>query len=118
MIPLADSRRGPSQDNIITEAKKPRVVKVAQIDPGMLVYRVEPRYPTLAIQTHREGRVELRAMIATDGSIESLQIVVSDPLFNQSALEAVQQWRYRPTLLNGQAVRVDTYITVFYKMQH
>ena len=96
---------------------KSLILKVAHIDPGMLVYRVEPRYPPLAIQTHREGRVELRAMIATDGTIESLQIVVSDPLFNQSAREAVQQWRYRPTMLNGQAVRVDTYITVFYKMQ-
>ena len=101
-----------------TRETAPRVLRVAQIDPGMLVHRVEPSYPRLAIQAHREGRVELRAMIATDGSIESLQIVVSDPLFNQSALEAVQQWRYRPTLLNGQAVRVDTYITVFYKMQH
>src|SRR5207249_824957 len=46
------------------------------------------------------------------------QIVVSDPLFDQSAVEAVRQWRYRPTVLNGQRVEIDTYITVIYTMQH
>jgi protein TonB len=84
----------------------------------MLVHRVEPEYPRLAIQIHKEGRVELRAIIGTDGTIQSLQIVNGDPLFERSALDAVQQWRYRPTILNGQAVEVDTYITVIYTMQH
>jgi len=84
----------------------------------MLIRRVEPIYPPLARQMHREGRVELRAIIATDGSIQSLEIVGGDPLFYQSALEAVRQWHYKPTILNGQAVEIDTYITVIYIMQH
>ena len=84
----------------------------------MLIRRVEPRYPALAIQTHREGRVELRAVIGTDGTIQSLQVVSGDPLFLISAREAVQQWRYKPTYLNGQAVEIDTFITVVYVMQH
>jgi protein TonB len=84
----------------------------------MLVHRVEPTYPPLAIQTHREGRVELRAIIATDGSIQSLQIVRGDLLFYQSAKDAVSQWRYKPTILNGQPVEIDTYITVVYTMKH
>jgi len=88
------------------------------IDPAMLVHRVEPAYPPLARQIHKEGRVELRAIIGTDGTIQSLQIVAGDPLFDISARDAVQQWRYRPTILNGQAVEVDTYITVVYTMQH
>ena len=67
---------------------------------------------------HRVGHVELRAIIGTDGTIQSLQIVVGDPLFDQSAVEAVRQWRYRPTVLNGQRVEIDTYITVIYTMQH
>jgi len=50
----------------------------------MLIHRVEPVYPTLAKQTHRDGRVELRAIIGTDGTIQSLQIVASDPLFDLS----------------------------------
>ncbi len=80
----------------------------------MLVYRVEPAYPTLARQTRRGGRVELRAIIAADGTIQSLQVVSGDPLFIQSALQAVQQWRYKPTILNGQPVEIDTFITVVY----
>lgn len=84
----------------------------------MLIRRVEPKYPLLAIQTHREGRVELRATIATDGTIQSLEIVGGDAIFYLSAREAVSQWLYRPTVLNGQKVEVDTYITVVYTMQH
>jgi TonB family protein len=96
---------------------RPLVVKT-QIDPAMLIRRVEPVYPPLAIQIHKEGRVELRAIIGTDGTIQSLQIVASDPLFDLSAKEAVSQWRYLPTVLNGQPVEIDTYITVVYVMQH
>ena len=55
-------------------------------------------------------------MIATDGTIQSLQVVSGDPLFYQSAMEAVRQWRYRPTVLNGEAVEVDTFITVIYNI--
>ena len=84
----------------------------------MLIRRIEPVYPPLARQMRREGRVEMRARIATDGSIQSLEIVGGDPLFYQSALEAVRQWHYKPTILNGQAVEIDTYITVIYIMQH
>jgi len=82
----------------------------------MLIHRVEPVYPTLAKQTRRAGRVELRAIIATDGTIQSLQVVSGDPLFYQSALEAVREWRYRPTVLNGEAVEIDTFITVIYNI--
>jgi protein TonB len=90
---------------------------MTNIAPAMLIHRVEPVYPTLMRQIHREGRVELRAIIATDGGIVSLQVVGGDWGFYQSALEAVRQWRYRPTILNGQAVEVDTFITVIYTMQ-
>jgi len=90
---------------------------MTQLDPALLIHRVEPVYPPLARQTHREGRVELRAIIGTDGRIRSLQIVAGDPLFEQSAVEAVQQWRYKPTILNGQPVEIDTSIMVIYSMQ-
>lgn len=88
-----------------------------QLDPAMLVHRVEPVYPVLPRQMGLSGRVELRAIIATDGTIQSLQVVSGDALFYQSALEAVRQWRYRPTVLNGQPVEVDTYITVIYHLE-
>jgi TonB family protein len=76
-----------------------------------------PRVVRLARQTGRSGRVELRAIIAADGSVQSLEAVAGDPMFYQSALDAVRQWRYTPTLLNGQRVQVDTYITVIYNTQ-
>ena len=95
--------------------KPPRIV--TRLDPAMLIRRVEPKYPTLAVQTHRSGRVELRAIIAIDGTIQSLHVVSGDPLFYQSALDAVSQWGYRPTVLNGEPVEIDTFITVIYNIE-
>ena len=118
LVPLSDPRQRvlpPPNEHQVT---RPQVVRMTRLDPAMLIRRVQPIYPPLAIQTHREGRVELRAIIGTDGTIQSLQIVASDPLFDPSAKEAVSQWRYRPTILNGQAVEIDTFITVVYTMQH
>lgn len=105
------------QGPIVSEPRrqKPQLVHT-HIDPAMLVHRVEPVYPTLARQLGRAGRVELRAIIATDGTIQSLQVVSGDPLFYQSAMDAVRQWRYNPTVLNGEAVEIDTFITVIYNI--
>lgn len=85
---------------------------------AQLITRIEPRYPQLAIQIHREGRVELRAIISATGTIESLEVISGDPLFIQSALAAVREWRYRPTILNGRPVEIDTHITVIYTLSH
>lgn len=97
------------------QREKPRLVHT-QINPAMLIHRVEPVYPTLPRQIGRSGRVELRAIIAADGTIQSLQVVSGDPLFYQSAMDAVRQWRYRPTVLNGAPVEIDTFITVIYNI--
>jgi protein TonB len=119
LINLSDSRqRIPPPPNPDRSVRRPQIVRMTHLDPAMLIHRVEPKYPALAIQTHREGRVELRAIIGTDGRIESLQVVSGDTLFLMSAREAVEQWRYKPTYLNGQAVEIDTFITVVYTMQH
>jgi periplasmic protein TonB len=110
---------GPRPPEIVVETpKKPPVVYKTTIDPAMLIRRIEPLYPPLARQMRREGRVEMRARIATDGSIQSLEVVGGDPIFYQSAKDAVSQWLYRPTVLNGQKVEIDTYITVMYIIQH
>jgi periplasmic protein TonB len=118
-VPIGDKDAGPRppQPNVETPPRQ-RVVQMTHLDPAMLIRRVEPRYPTLAIQTHREGRVELRARIGTDGTIQSLEIVGGDPMFYLSAREAVSQWHYKPLILNGQPVEIDTHITVIYTMQH
>jgi protein TonB len=118
LIPLSDSRQRVLPPPNTEHHVGPRVVRMTTIDPAMLIHRVEPVYPPLAIHTHREGRVELRAIIGSDGTIQSLQVVSGDALFLMSAREAVQQWRYKPTILNGQPVEIDTYITVIYTTQH
>ncbi len=93
-------------------------VSIRHIDPAQITHRVEPSYPTLGIQLRRETRVELHAIISTDGTIQSLQVISGDPLFYQSAIDAVRQWRYTPTLLNEQPVEVDTHLTVIYSLHH
>ena len=85
---------------------------------AQLIRRVEPIYPALCIQIHCEGRVELHALISTTGAIESLEVISGHPLFIQSALAAVREWRYRPTILNGRPIEVDTHITVIYTLNH
>lgn len=116
-IAIADTRIQPERPPDL-QPQPPKRIVMTHLEPAMLTHRVEPDYPALAKQTHREGRVELRAVIATDGSIQSLQVVSGDALFLQSALAAVRQWRYRPTILNGQPVEIDTFITVVYSLQH
>jgi protein TonB len=116
-IALDDNRHPPAPPVDVRPATPHRLV-VTHLESAMLILRVEPVYPPLARQTHREGQVELRAIIATDGTIQSLQVVKGDALFLRSATDAVSQWRYRPTVLNGQPVEIETYITVIYTLQH
>ncbi len=116
-VSIGGPDRGPRPPQPVVETpSKPPVIHKTSIDPAMLIRRIEPVYPKLAIQIHREGRVEMHARIATDGTIQSLEIVSGDPIFYLSAKEAVSQWLYRATVLNGQKVEVDTYITVIYTL--
>lgn len=118
LIPIPDARTNVPPPPEAHHTTRPSILRMTQLDPAMLVYRVEPIYPPLAKQIHKEGRVELRAIIATDGTIQSLEIVSGDPIFFQSAKDAVSQWRYRPTILNGQPTQIDTHISVIYTMAH
>ncbi len=79
---------------------------------GNLIYRVEPEYPAIARLAHIQGAVVLHAIIGKEGKIENLQAVSGPPLLIRAALDAVRQWRYRPYLLNGDPVEVETQVTV------
>jgi len=115
-LPIAGPKRDPEPPQpVVVHTEKMRI-SLGHIEAASLVHRVEPVYPTLPLQMHREGRVELHAIIATDGSIQALEVVSGDPLFYASALAAVRDWRYRPTYLDGQAVEVDTQISVIYTL--
>jgi protein TonB len=115
-IRIPDSRPTPPREEARREPQTKRI-HVGVLEQAMLIRRIEPVYPTIPRQVGRSGKVELHAIIAADGSIQSLEAVDGDPMFFSSALDAVRQWRYRPTILNGVPVEVDTHITVIYSMQ-
>ena len=78
--------------------------------------KVPPVYPEAARQARIEGVVKLRVIIAKDGTIAHMEVVSGHPLLTQAALDAVRQWVYEPTLLEGKPVEVDTEIAVFFQL--
>jgi protein TonB len=89
---------------------KPPVVSVMM--QGNLVHRVEPVYPSIAKSTGVQGTVLIKALISSNGRIEQAQVISGSPLLAPAALEAIKQWRYRPYVLNGGTIEVETEITV------
>lgn len=85
---------------------------VSHMMEGNLVYRLQPAYPPLARQAGIHGTVVLQAVISRDGTIEKLQVLSGHPMLVLAAVDAVRQWRYRPYVLNGEPVEVETQVTV------
>jgi protein TonB len=77
-----------------------------------LIRRVQPEYPRIAWLMRLAGTVRLRAIIGTDGSVQQLEVLGGNPILARAAVEAVRQWCYEPTRLDGQPVEVETNITV------
>jgi periplasmic protein TonB len=82
------------------------------VQSAKLVFGPKPAYPRLALATRTQGTVRIQALIGRDGTIRNLQVLSGPPLLLAAAIEAVQQWRYRPTLLNSEPVEVITAIDV------
>ena len=97
--------------------RAPEVLKMSQgITQGLLVKRVNPVYPNTALQMHKQGTVEILANITKSGSISSAKVIKGDPMLGQAALAAVKQWKYKPYTLDGQAVEIQTQISVNFKL--
>jgi periplasmic protein TonB len=92
-------------------------ITISRISDSLLLSRVEPRYPAIAVTGRVQGEVLLAAVIDRDGRIVNLRVVSGHPMLAGAALDAVRQWRYRPTLLNGQPVEVDTTISVRFTLR-
>jgi periplasmic protein TonB len=90
-------------------AKPPRITVLRMATP---IHKVEPVYPVLARQARVSGTVELLGVLGIDGRIHELKVLRGHPLLINAALDAVRQWIYEPTLLNGVAVEVAAPITV------
>ena len=89
--------------------KPPRITVLEMAEP---IQRVPPVYPPLARTAHVSGKVELMAVLGTDGRLHEVKVVSGHPLLVKAAVDAVMQWLYRPTVLNGQPVEVQAPITV------
>ena len=83
---------------------------------GKLVKKVTPIYPQMAAMTRLQGIVRLTALIGKDGAIQNLQLVSGPSLLAKAAIDAVKQWVYQPTVLNGEPVEVQTQIDVNFNL--
>jgi TonB family protein len=93
-----------------------RITSSDKITPARVIKRVEPVYPPLARQTSISGTVALHVVISREGSVQEMEVVSGHPLLVQSALDAVRQWKYQPTQLNGEPVEVDATIDVIFAL--
>jgi protein TonB len=95
------------------KATTPKRIRVGgQVEAARLIFQPKPEYPPLAKMARIQGTVRLEAVISRDGTIQDLKVVSGHPLLVKSAIEAVQRWRYQPTLLNGEPVEVVTEVDV------
>jgi len=95
----------------------PKRVRVSSgVIAGMLTRKIEPSYPAIARAARIQGDVVLTAAISKQGTIENLQVESGHPLLVKAALEAVQQWRYRPFFVSGEPVEVETKVIVTFRL--
>jgi periplasmic protein TonB len=98
---------------MVPKMAAPTRVRVSSgVVSGLLVRKVPPAYPPLARQARIQGVVVLQAQISKEGNIENLTLISGHPMLAPAAIEAVKQWKYRPYLLNGEPVEVDTQVQV------
>ena len=95
-----------------TVATPQRVRVSLGVSQGLLIKKVQPAYPPLARQARIQGTVLLQAEISKDGTIENLRLISGHPMLAPAAIEAVKQWRYKPYMLNGEPVAVETQVQV------
>lgn len=98
------------------KAQPSRIHVGGQVQAASLLHQVMPIYPAIAKTAHVSGTVILHAIIGKDGAIQDLTYMSGPPLLMRNAMDAVRQWRYKPTLLNGEPVEVDTTISVVFSL--
>ena len=102
----------PHTANVPIAVPKQRIRVSTGVSEGLLYHRVEPVYPSIAQRARIEGSVELKAIISKEGTIEGLQRITGHPMLVAAAMDAVKQWRYRPYMLNGEPLEVETDVVV------
>ena len=101
-----------------SDLPKPSLVtiKISQgVSQGLLIKRVQPTYPSVALKVHAQGAVQIEATINKEGTVINPKVLKGDPILARAALDAVRQWRYKPYYLDGEPVEIQTQITVNFK---
>ncbi len=91
-------------------------IRVASLEQSKLIYKVNPAYPPLAVKAHVQGTVILEAVIDEEGGVSTLKVLSGHPLLLDAAIQAVKQWKYSPTIMNGEPVSVIATVTVVFRM--
>jgi protein TonB len=118
-IAVAGSSAPPPNLGSTGNVPKPvlQTVNLSQgVSRGLLIHQVSPVYPKAALAMRIEGTVELTTTIAKTGDITHVKIVSGDPQLAKAAADAVKQWKYKPYLLNGEPVDIQTAVTVNFKL--
>ena len=102
---------------VVRPVEQPRQRVSSGTEEGLLIQRTMPVYPPIARATGTSGTVTLEAIISKTGTIENLRVISGPMMLRQAAREAVQTWRYRPYLLDGQPVEVETTVSVIFTLQ-
>jgi protein TonB len=106
-----------SQAVAVPKIATPARVRVSSgVSQGLLIKKVTPNYPPLARQARIQGSVVLQAEISKEGTIQNLQLISGHAMLAPAAIEAVKQWRYKPYLLNGEPVAVETKVVVNFSL--
>ena len=113
--PFEGPRAAPAKPDVVKPIETPVVVGGA-VQSAKLLKQIVPAYPPTARQLRISGTVHLLGIIAKDGTIQRLQVLSGNPWLRQAALDAVSQWVYRPTILNGQPVEVEAPIDVIFTL--
>jgi protein TonB len=113
---LPDALHSQPQPRVIHVEPKTSASLPSSVAEGLLIYRPLPQYSSVARAMHAEGTVVLAATIAKNGTITNLRVVSGPTVLQASAVAAVSNWRYRPYMLNGQPVEVETTVNVVFKL--
>jgi periplasmic protein TonB len=96
-----------------SQTEQPHAQRISSgVMQKMLLKKVDPVYPLMARQQHLQAMVVLHAIIGKDGHVEKLDAVQGPDVFRPAAIEAVRKWVYKPYVLNGEVIEVDTTIVV------
>jgi protein TonB len=114
---------GPLPNLLNSTSKAPtpvlQTVNVSQgVSQGLVIKKTTPSYPANALRMHVEGSVQLLATISKRGDISAVKVISGDPNLARAASDAVKQWKYKPYLLDGSPVEIQTQVTVNFKLPH